>query len=339
MWAFVVSAIAGFLTTIVIVPKLVVVLKNIDIVGYDIHKKGRPAVAEIGGLPVLIGFLSGILTYVATRTFYQHTEISLTAQILAATLTIMIIVVIGMLDVLTTLLGRKKEAELMKSIKRVGFKQTTKFLLPIPAAVPLMVTNAWVSSVTVPLIGTLNLGMLYPLIIVPLGIFGASNATNMLAGFNGLTAGLGTVLISSLGIYAYLNGAFTAAAIALIFVAVLLGFLAYNWYPAKIFPGDSLDYAIGAVAATVAILGNIEKFAVFAFLPWFVEFLLKARSRFKAESFGVLQQDGTLKAPYEQVYSLTHAVMKLGRLREWQVTETLIAIEAAVCALAFAIFL
>lgn len=335
MISFIIAATAGFAATALITPRIINVLENIRVVGRDIHKKDKPDVAQLGGLPVLIGFLSGILIYVAMLTFYYHTEASITMQVLAATLGIMIITLFGMLDDLTSLLGKKRIEGFLNSEKKVGFKQSTKFLLPIPAAVPLMVVNSGVSSITVPFLGNIDFGIMYPLLIVPLGIFGASNATNMLAGLNGLTAGLGAVLLSALGIFAYINGEFTAAAIALIFVAVLLGFLIYNWYPAKIFPGDSLDYTIGAVAASVAILGNIERFAVLAFIPWFIEFLLKAKSRFKAESFGVLQADGTLSAPYKQTYSLTHAVMNAGRYTEKQIVLILMCFEAIICAIAF----
>jgi len=65
-----------------------------------------------------------------------------------------------------------------------------------------------------------------------------------------------------------------AAAIAFIFVAVLIGFLMYNWAPANI-SGDSLDYTIGAVAASVAILAISSRFAYHAFLPWFADFCLE----------------------------------------------------------------
>lgn len=333
------SALLGFLSTLAITPRIITVLKNIDVVGRDIQKKGKPEVAELGGFPVLVGFLSGIFSYVAVLTFYLGVNGEITSKILAATLGIMIITLFGMLDDLTALLGKKKIGGKINSEKKAGFKQSTKFLLPITAAVPLMVVNSGVSSITAPFFGSVDLGVLYPLLIVPLGIFGAANATNMLAGMNGLTAGLGVVLISALGIFSLINGGLVASAIAFIFVAVLLGFLAYNWYPARIFPGDSLDYTIGAVAASVAILGNIERFAVVAFVPWFAELLLKARSRFRAESFGILQSDGTLEAPYEKPYSLTHVVMNAGRFTEKQVVLILMGVELAFAALAFAAFL
>ncbi len=337
--SIIVSGFIAFLVTVVLTPKTIVVLENIRIVGKDMHKKDKPEIAQLGGLPVLLGYLSGILVYVAVLTFYIRLDGEITSKILAATLGIMIITLFGMLDDLTTLLGSKKIGGKIHSEKKVGFKQSTKFMLPVAAAVPLMVVNSGVSSITIPFFGSVDIGIIYSLILIPLGIFGASNATNMLAGLNGLTAGLGAILIFSLGVFTLLNGTAFAAAIAFIFVAALLGFLIYNWCPAKIFPGDSMDYTIGAVAASVAILGNIERFALVAFIPWFAEFLLKARSRFKAESFGIFQSDGTLKAPYEKIYSLTHAVMKSGRFTEKQVVSMLLALEAACCAIAFAVFL
>ncbi len=334
------SSFAGFYATLLITPKIIIVLKNIGAVGHDIHKKDKPEVAELGGFPVILGFLTGILAYVGILTFYLKMDGDTTSKILAATLGIMIITLFGMIDDLTSLLQKRKIiGGKINSEKKVGFKQSTKFLLPLFAAVPLMVVNSGVSSISIPFLGNVDLGIYYSLLIVPLGIFGASNATNMLAGMNGLTAGLGVMLISALGAFAFINGGIVAAAISFIFVGALIGFLRYNWCPAKIFPGDSLDYTIGAVAATVAILGNIEQFAVIAFIPWFIELILKARSRFKVESFGVLQSDGTLKAPYDKTYSLTHAVMKAGRFTEMQIVLILIGIELFFVALAFLMFL
>jgi UDP-N-acetylglucosamine--dolichyl-phosphate N-acetylglucosaminephosphotransferase len=341
MIIFLISVVVTFMTTMLVTPKAIVFLKNISVVGKDIQKKSRPEIPEMGGLPVLVGFLAGILLYTTNNTFIFRNEVYIT--LLAAMLTVTLITLIGMLDDLTTLLRLNVlnvDSKDHKSMKRVGFRQRHKFLLPLPAAVPLMVTQAGISVISIPFFGPVDIGIFYPLFMIPLAIFGASNATNMLAGMNGLEAGLGIVLISSLGLYAYVQtGSTVAAAIAFIFVASLVAFLIYNWYPAKMFAGDSLTYTIGAVAATVAILGNIEKFALFCFIPWFIEFVLKARSRFQAESFGVLQKDGALLAPDKKICSLTHAVMKAGRYREWQVSMVLIGFELVVCVFAFVIFL
>ncbi|MBW6451245.1 MAG: hypothetical protein K0B02_00760 [DPANN group archaeon] len=323
---FISAFLLAFITTVLILPKTIWFLKNVGITGIDIQKKDKPTLAEMGGLPVLIGFLAGGLLYVAFITFLTTSGNALKAELLGAILTIMIITLIGMLDDISTLLGRNIKQD-DKSFKRVGFKQRHKFIMPLAAAIPLVVLNSGTSTMVLPFIGSVNFGLIYPLILIPLGIFGASNATNMLAGMNGLEAGLGTVLLSFLGVYAYLHGASLAAAISMIFVGALLAFLLWNWYPAKIMPGDSLAYTIGAVAAITAIVGNIEKFAVFLFIPWFIELILKARTGFSAENFGGLQKDGTLKCKYDKNYSLTHVVMHLGRFSEKQIVLILIGFE------------
>jgi UDP-N-acetylglucosamine--dolichyl-phosphate N-acetylglucosaminephosphotransferase len=178
--------------------------------------------------------------------------------------------------------------------------------------------------------------LIYPLVLVPLAVLCCSNATNFLAGFNGLEAGMGIVLHISLGVFALVSNKLAAAALALVFAAALVSFLKYNWYPGKVFPGD-LNYTIGAVAACVTVLGNMEKFAILCFIPWIIEAVLKALSGFKAETFGILQEDGIVKPRDPKIRSLTHIVMRAGRFTEKQVTMALIGLEVTICMLAFAI--
>jgi len=76
--------------------------------------------------------------------------------------------------------------------------------------------------------------------------------------------------------------------------------------PAKVFPGDILTWSVGALVASMAILGNFEKVALFVFIPYMLELILKARGGLKKQSFGIPQSDGSLKMPYDKVYGLTH---------------------------------
>jgi UDP-N-acetylglucosamine--dolichyl-phosphate N-acetylglucosaminephosphotransferase len=325
MLTMIISLLIGFIVTFLITPKTIIFLERIGIVGTDIQKFNRPKIAEMGGLPVLMGFLSAVFTFVWITTFIIKSQSSL-ISIFAGISTILIITLIGMLDDMSTLMKRP-----VGRFKKIGLKQWQKPLLTLPAAIPLMAIMAGSSQMSVPFIGTVDFGILYPLILVPIAIVGSSNAFNMLAGLNGLEAGLGTVLLSTLGIYAYTIGEIQASIIALSIAVSLLAFLFYNWNPAKILPGDSLVYMIGASVAIVAVIGNMEKIALLAFLPWFFEFLLKARSRFKAESFGRIEKDGILTAPYKKIYSLTHIPMKLGKFSEQTITSILIITEALLC--------
>ena len=320
------------------VSKSIIFFENVGIAGVDIQKKNKPKIPEMGGLPVVIAFISGALAFIGFNTL-TSSNIDL-PYIFAALLTIIIIMLIGMIDDMTVLIKRDPVSSAsLKIHKREGLKQYHKFLLPLPAAVPLIVMNIGISTMSFPLIGNIDIGLLYPFLMVPLAVFGASNATNMLAGLNGLEASMGVVLISSLGIFSMIHGNYSASLIAFVFVCALLAFLVYNRYPSKIFPGDSLTYTIGAVAAIVAVVGNIEKFAVFCFIPWFIEFVLKSRSSFKAESFGVLQTSGTLKSKYKKIYSLPHLVMGLGDFNEIKIVSILVLFEILVCIVAFLLFM
>lgn len=85
------------------------------------------------------------------------------------------------------------------------------------------------------------------------------------------------------------------------------------------------------------VIGNIEKFAVFIFIPWFAEFFLKLRSGFQAHSWGLLQKDGSLEPRHEKTYSLTHPLMRRG-LTEKQITLALAGIETLICATGLILF-
>ncbi len=181
----------------------------------------------------------------------------------------------------------------------------------------------------------IDLGVVYPLILIPIAVVVVSNATNMLAGMNGLEAGLGFVSLFALGSYALYFNRIEAAVIAFTASFSLLAFVRWNWYPSKFLPGDSLTYLVGATYISVVIIGNMERFGIIIFIPWIIEAFLKLRSKFRARSLGDLQKDGTLKAPYDQIYSLTHLVMKIRPMKEWKITTTLILFEIVICVLAF----
>jgi len=326
----------SFVSALFLTPKLIHFLEVIGMVGTDLQKRGRPLVAEMGGPAVLGGFLLGIFSYVAATVFFYGERMELVG-LFAAIATILIVSLIGLLDDIGSL-SPLRARDSLGNIKRIGLKKWQKPLLTLPAAIPLMAIFAGDSSITIPLIGPVELGIIFPLVIIPLGVIGASNAINMLAGMNGLEAGMGSVLLIAMGAFCWVIGSTTAAAIALIYAFALLAFLKYNWYPARIMPGDSLLYGIGAVVAVTAILGNIEKFALYCFFLWFCELFLKIKSGFKAENFGVLQADGTLAAPYPKIRSLTHLVMKLGRFTEKQVVLILIGAQILICAVVFYCF-
>ena len=146
---------------------------------------------------------------------------------------------------------------------------------------------------------------------------------------------MGIVYLGSLAILSLLEKNFISI-LPLVAIFSLLSFLRFNWYKAKILPGDSLTYLLGAILANTAIVGNLEKAASILLFPFVVEFFLKMRSEFKASCLGKLRKDGTLEPPYgKEIYSITHILMNLKRMREKEVTISLIAIEIIVAIFLF----
>lgn len=304
------------------------------IVGRDIMKNKAENIPDMGGPGVIAGFLAGIFIFISLEVFALKNSADL-INILASLNTILLITLIGIFDVLTTLMKKREGQGIFERLKRRGIPSWFYFFIPLPAAIPLMAVNAGVTYMTLPLMGRVELGIVYPLVLVPLAVLCCSNATNFLAGFNGLEAGMGFVLLSSIGVFALVTHHLAAAAIALTYAAALISFFRYNWF-GRVFPGD-LNYTIGAVCACVTVLGNMEKFAILCFTPWIIEAFLKALSGFKAENFGVLQTDGTVKPREQKIRSLTHLVMRSGRFTEKQITTILIIFEVVVCIAAFAV--
>jgi UDP-N-acetylglucosamine--dolichyl-phosphate N-acetylglucosaminephosphotransferase len=330
------SIIVSVAVTFFITPYFIRFLRDAGIVGFDLQKKNRPKVTTSGGICVAFGVLAGLLTYIGLQTFIEmqgHVEQWL-IPLLAVISSILIVMFVGFLDDLNI----KVDTENTKEGKdiRVGLPQWLKPLLTLPAAIPLMAISAGTTSMVVPFFGKVDFGIMYPLLLIPLGVIGASNAVNMLAGFNGLETGMGSVYFLGLGIFALLNGRDTGAVIFLITFAALVGFIRYNWYPARILPGDSLTYLLGALVASGVIIGNMEKAGIIVMLPFIIEFFLKLRVKFKASCLGKLREDGKLDPPYEKkIYSWTHLIMNLRPMTEKQVTMILILVQALFTILIF----
>ena len=320
---------SAFAVTAIVTPFLIKRFKERGLTGIDMNKYSKPKVPEMGGIAVLFGFAFSVMVALGAYGFLGFNSLNLTA-LLAAFSTVLIVGLIGVFD---DLIGWKK-----------GIEQWQHALVPVFAALPLMVLPESIgfTELTIPFIGPVAFGTLYPLVIVPLAITGASNAANMLAGYNGLEAGMGSIIsFTILAIVFFLPldhaGKFEVMILMAGMLGALLSFLRFNWFPAKIFGGDSLTLMIGASIAAVAIIGNIEKIAMLLFAIYFAELVFKLGSRLKAECFGLPQKDGTLKA-HPKGGSLTHWVLRRGINTEKQVVFAILGLQVIVSGLVFFLF-
>ena len=308
--------------------------KKLGLVGKDMNKPDRPEVAEAGGVAVYLGALVGLM--LLSGYYFYADMLNTVATILLALVSLSMISIIAFIDDLG---GWKK-----------GIARWKKPIITVLAALPLI--PFLIDRTYITILGEVfQLPYLfYPLVLVPIGFVGATNAFNLLAGFNGLEAGLGAVSTLTLAIFAYNTEFFP---ILVISVFAMLAFLAYNRYPSKIFPGDSLTYFLGGLFAITAVLGQFQAIAILIMLPYFIEALIKAREipyilkhkkTFRPECFGKVNEDRSLDRPYKETWSLTHVMISVvkkikGKCYENDVTFLLVALQAIWCLLLILVFL
>ena len=121
--------------------------------------------------------------------------------------------------------------------------------------------------------GYVELGWLaYPLTV--LWIVALVNAFNLLDGLDGLSSGVCAISCVALALVALLYENIAIALLAAVLFGACLGFLPYNFHPARIFIGDTGAYFLGFVLAVISISGVFKISAVISFLLPVVIFAL-----------------------------------------------------------------
>ncbi len=325
------AVLTSLILTVLLLPKWIKKCQHVGLLWEDMNKFGHPkSGAASGGVVVVMSFIIGVLIYIAIRTFILKDTDGITLQIFALLTVVLLLAIVGLTD---DLLGWKHG----------GLSARFRIFLALVASIPLIVINAGSSVITLPFIGNINLGLVYVFVLIPIGITGATTTYNMLAGFNGLESGQGIIILSFLSFIAYITGSSWLSMVGLCMVASLIVFYNYNKFPAKVFPGDILTYSIGALIAVMAILGNFEKIAVFVFLPYVLEVILKVRGKLKKQSFGIPDKNNNLKMPFDKIYGLTHlSIFILSKfkkeVKEKDVVYFIFVIQIIICLLALLIF-
>ncbi|XP_044748797.1 UDP-N-acetylglucosamine--dolichyl-phosphate N-acetylglucosaminephosphotransferase [Coccinella septempunctata] len=170
-----------------------------------------------------------------------------------------------------------------------------KLLLPTIASLPLLMVyyiNFNTTTIVIPkpfrsLLGvTLDIGILYYVYMGMLAVF-CTNAINILAGINGLEVGQSIVIAISIIIFNLieLSGPlWKAHQFSLYFLlpycATSLALFKYNWYPSRVFVGDTFCYFSGMTFAVVGILGHFSKTTLLFFIPQVFNFLFSVPQLF-----------------------------------------------------------
>lgn len=252
----------GLTLTLILTPYVARRMKKAGITGRDIHKPDQPDVAEMGGITILLALP------VALSPFMNE-------ELAMALIVFLLFGIVGVIDDLTNL------------------RQLHKVILSLFVSIPAMFLGV---SSEVDVFGfSLNLGVLYPIFTV-LFVTGSANLVNMLAGFNGLEIGASAVALFFLSLITEGN----ARLLALAGMGAALGFLWWNRYPSRVFPGDTGTLSVGALIGLIGIIGKVEAYAAVLLIPHFLDFIIKAMGvRFGVRRHGrtTVRPDGTLQAP------------------------------------------
>jgi UDP-GlcNAc:undecaprenyl-phosphate/decaprenyl-phosphate GlcNAc-1-phosphate transferase len=135
----------------------------------------------------------------------------------------------------------------------------------VAAAIPTYFT-VWVDRFTFPVIADPSLELPasvgIPLTIV--WIVALMNMVNFLDGMDGLAAGVCGIAAGTFAVIALSLGKVDAAVISAIVAGACLGFLRHNFYPARIFMGDSGALLLGFVLATISVSGLVKTASIVA---------------------------------------------------------------------------
>jgi len=93
-------------------------------------------------------------------------------------------------------------------------------------------------------------------VLTILWIMGMINTVNFLDGLDGLAAGVSAILCTILAVHMVRQGQLSVALVPLAMLGATLGFLPYNFHPAKVFMGSSGSYSLGFALGALGIIGG-----------------------------------------------------------------------------------
>jgi UDP-GlcNAc:undecaprenyl-phosphate/decaprenyl-phosphate GlcNAc-1-phosphate transferase len=139
-----------------------------------------------------------------------------------------------------------------------GLRALHKLYAQVAVAVLAFACGFRIEAISLPFVGELSMGI-FALPVTVLWIVGIVNAVNLIDGLDGLAAGV--VFFAGLTnfVVAYLSFGTLPALFMATMMGTIIGFLFYNFNPARIFMGDSGSYFLGYVIAATSLIGATQK--------------------------------------------------------------------------------
>ncbi|WP_115993989.1 glycosyltransferase family 4 protein [Cohnella lupini] len=219
-----------------LVKKLAIRIGAIDVPNQrKVHTRIMP---RLGGVAIYAAFTAGlllILPFVPEGTLSAYDRNLISAMLVGGTL----IVLLGALDDKFDLSAKLKLLVQIGAACIVVFGFDIKInLLNIPFGSAMQPLGEWLS--------------------IPLTIFwivGVTNAINLIDGLDGLAAGVSGIAVATILVMGIIMGNTTVILLSAVLLGGIIGFLFFNFHPAKIFMGDSGSLFLGFALAMLSMLG------------------------------------------------------------------------------------
>lgn len=203
------------------------------------HVHGR-TIPRLGGIALAIAWAVPVIALALRDPSVAHALHGKLFQVIAVVLGGSAICIIGALD----------DAR--------GLKPAYKLAAQVIVACFAFGCGFHIQAIQLPLVGALQMGV-FALPVTVLWIVGVTNAVNLIDGLDGLAAGVSFFAAFTSFVIASLSGSVFVALMMAALMGALVGFLFFNFNPARIFMGDSGSYFLGFVLATTALAGGLQQ--------------------------------------------------------------------------------
>ena len=210
------------------------------------RKTHKRAVTCLGGVAIYGSFVASLL--VASLVLFKNPHVTFSYKLVGLLCGGSIILALGLVD----------------DIK--GAPAPVKVGWQIAAT---LVTSAFfgirITYIDIPFFGVIWLRT-YSLPLTLLWVVGLTNALNWADGLDGLAAGISSIACVSLVVVSWRGGDLASIVVLIALLGATLGFLRYNFYPAKVFMGDTGSNFLGFILANVAIMGGLKSAAALSLM-------------------------------------------------------------------------
>lgn len=230
-------------------PRIIPILRNLKI-GQTVREDGPQSHLAKTGTPTMGGVIF-IISLTASALLLGK----LTTDVLLVLASTLAFGVVGFMD------------DYIKVVRKrnLGLRAYQKILGQLLASAIIIVYGFFFKEglqvFYLPLIGkfTIQLGILtIPFFLTV--ILGTVNAVNLTDGLDGLATGISIIVFSTYGVMLSFLGKWDLSILSSAFVGALLGFLLFNYKPAKVFMGDTGSLALGGALASLAVISELSFF-------------------------------------------------------------------------------